>query len=430
MEPAAATDAVSRRSREVAQRLRESLTPIVQEVAGVGLRPAVLSRGLAIDRTLAARVLRAVRAADHVTFLHEIPAPGGLRIFLDAARTRVGDAPCDSAESAVLLFERLIDEFPGGRSALDAALSTMDDRVHQRNVRAAAQAIHKSMSSLLGYQADVMLTTIIMQPSSDGCSADQIYLLGKYGVRRLRASSPITVFGRRGVFSKEEAAAAHESVQTLDGQVAPENGNAYLLPEYCSKPLPPLSLFRTEAAYLYTLAESVPPVNTPVSLVAGLMVRNGAKRYRDENTLHAWESQIPRMPCRVLVNDVFVHDDLFYPGATPTVTATLHSIAPGPRRPDAPAFRLDNVDVRPTLVPLGRGIDGSAAREVARYPELLRTTFEKAGWDPSKFRGFRCRVQYPVPLVSVTLWFDLPSAPASSVAGGVRGGAGREEQPS
>jgi hypothetical protein len=146
-----------------------------------------------------------------------------------------------------------------------------------------------------------------------------------------------------------------------------------------------------------------------------MMVRRGGRRFREDGSDYQWESQVPRMPCRVLINDVFIHEDL-YPGVQPTVTSTLHSIAAGPRRPDAPAFRLDDVDVRPRLVPLGRGIAGATTREVARYPDLLRATMDRAGWDPERFHGFRCRVQYPVPLVSVTIWFDLPPAP-----GGPRG---------
>ncbi len=391
----------------VAAQLRERLAPIVVRIAGEGMRPATLSRSLSIDRTLAARVVRAIRAEDDVTFMKEIPAPGGLRILLDAARTKVGDAACDDAAESVGLFARLIDEFPSGRVALDAAMCGSDDRMLQRTVRSASQTVHRSMAAVLGYQADAMLTTIVMHPGADGRTTDHMYLLGKYGVRRLRASSPITVFGRRGDVTPDERPGYR--VETLDGRVEPENGNAYLLTEFCTKPTPPLSLYRTERANLYTISENVPAVNTPVTLVAGQIVRSSSMRYASEGMGYQWESQVPRMPCRVLVNDVFVHEDLIY--KPPAVTATLHTIADGPHRPDAPAFRLDNVDVRPTLAPLGRGLAGAASRDIPRYSELLSAAFARAGWDASKFVGYRCRVAYPIPLVSVTVWFEMPPAP-------------------
>jgi hypothetical protein len=316
---------------------------------------------------------------------------------------------CRRAAESIRRFERLIDEFSGGRTALDAALAGLDEDVHRRNIRGATQSIHKAMASLLGFQAETHLATIIMHPSADGRAVDQIYLLGKYGIRRLRASSPITVFGRRGE-PPDGRSAANQRILTLDGRTDPENGNAYLLTEFCTQPVPPLSLFRTEHAYLYTLSESVPPVNTPVSLVAGMMVRGGGLRYATEATRHQWESQVPRMPSKVLLNDVFVHEDL-YPGIDPVVTSTLHSIAAGPRRPDAPAFHLDNVEVTPPIASLGHGLSHCATRDVPRYTELLRHTFDAAGWNPARFRGYRCRVQYPVPLVSMTFWFDLPPDP-------------------
>jgi hypothetical protein len=216
------------------------------------------------------------------------------------------------------------------------------------------------------------------------------------------------VFGQRSDVSHSERPGYR--VETLDGQVTPENGNAYLLTDFCSRPIPPLSLYHTESANLYTLSENVPSVNTPVSLVAGLMIRSSGLRYANEFTPYQWESQVPRMPCRVLVNDVFVHRDL-YPAA-PVATSTLHTIAIGPRRPDAPAFCLDNVDVRPVISPLGQGLDGAVCPDIPQYPALLGHAFAKAGWNPAEFRGFRCRVTYPVPLVSVTIWFELPNPPA------------------
>ena len=58
------SEGLNTRSQAIAVGLRDSLEPIVRKVVGIGGRPAALSRGLEIDRTLAARVLRAIRATD------------------------------------------------------------------------------------------------------------------------------------------------------------------------------------------------------------------------------------------------------------------------------------------------------------------------------------------------------------------------------
>jgi len=398
--------------------LRASLTPLVRHSLGSGIRPASLARALSIDRTLAARVLRAIRADDSVQLLHEIPAPGGLRIFLDASSAAGAAAKlCEAAAHSVRQFEQLIDEFTGGRAGLDAALGGLDVSVQQRNARSASQAIHRSMTSLLGYQAEVMLATVLIQPSMGGQTLDQTYILGKYGVRRLRDSSPITVFGWRGE-NPDRAAADDRRVETVDGQPEPENGNAYLLTEFCSRPVPPLSLFRSDNLYLYTLAETVPQVNVPVNLVSAQMVRNGGRRFRSEEVGFHWETHTPRFPCKVLVADVFVRDDVFA-NTSPALTTRLHSIATGAARPDLPAFQLDNVDLGSTLTSLGQGLSSVATRDIPRYPAMLADVFRRTGWDSSRFRGYRCRIQYPVPLVSVTMWFDLPNAPMPEPRTGV-----------
>lgn len=401
------------RSRTIATGLRDSLEPIVRNLVGTGGRPAALSRGLEIDRTLAARLIRAIRADDTVQVLQEIPAPNGLRIFLDAAE-RVGvDARLRSkAAEHVARFEQLIDEFPGGRSALDAALAEWDPSMRQRTERAAKQAMHKSMSCLLGYQVDTMLLSIVHQPSENGNALDRLYVMGKYNIRRLRASAPITVFGRQD-FPLDPKRTDLPRVENLTGKIAPQDASEFLLPEFCSPNAPKLNLFQSEGTSLYTLPEHALPINTPTTFVSAQMVRNAVRRFRTDTISHCTDGLAPRMPAKVMLLDVYVRDDVF-PGSSPTFTSTLHGLTKGVERPDNPRYQLDRVDLSIPVESLGMGLANVATRDVPRYPELMRTTLESAGWDPSRFRGYRVRVQYPVPLVTVAFWFDLSAGPSST----------------
>ncbi len=404
------SEGLNTRSQTIAVGLRDSLEPIVRKVVGIGGRPAALSRGLEIDRTLAARVLRAIRATDTVQVLQEIPAPNGLRIFLDAA-ARVGvDARLRArASEHVQSFEQLIDEFVGGRSALDAALADWDPEMRLRSERAAKQAVHKSMSCLLGYQTDTMLLSIIIQPSANGRQLDKLFLMGKYNIRRLRASAPITVFGRQDN-PRDPAQCDLPRIENIRGDIAPRDASDYLLRDFCSPNLPALDLFAGDGVFLYTLPQNVPAVNEPVTYVSAQMVRNSNPRYRSGHLAHNHDTQVPRMPAKTLLMDVYARDDVFG-GAGPTVTTTLHGLAAGMDRPDNPRYQLDRVDLSAPIENLGVGIDRAATRDVPRYPELLRTVFTQTGWDASRFRGYRCRMQYPVPMAAISFWFDLPPAP-------------------
>ncbi|MBY0261020.1 MAG: hypothetical protein K2Q20_01665, partial [Phycisphaerales bacterium] len=220
----------------------------------------------------------------------------------------------------------------------------------------------------------------------------------------LRASSPITVFGFRG------SPSAEARVETIDGQSDPENASAYLIPEFCSRPMPPLSLFQSGSMMLYTLAESVPELNSPVSLTAAIVARNAGPRNQTGGRAFHFESHVCRLPCKALLADILVHEELF-PGTVPSVSSTLQGIGSGERRPDMPEFQLDRIDLGLPFSPLGVGLGGTETAEVPRYPQLLAQVFARRGLNPDRFRGYRLRVQYPVPLVSFTLWMRLPPGP-------------------
>ena len=76
-------------------------------------------------------------------------------------------------------------------------------------------------------------------------------------------------------------------VENLRGQVAPRDAEAYLLQDFCSEHPPALNLFASEGVALYTLPDSEPTVNTPVSYVSAQMVRNAALRYRTDVIEHS-----------------------------------------------------------------------------------------------------------------------------------------------
>lgn len=397
--------ALDLRSREVAEALRAVLAPIVQEAAGPGARPATLARSLEIDRTLAARILRAVRSRDSLLVLQEIPSPHGLRIFLDAARQAgMSESLCDTAGETVRQFEHLIHEFPGGRSALDAAVAAWAPEMRERTEKSAKQAVFKSMSCLLGYHAETTASTVIIQPSASGERCDAISIMAKEGLRRIRSSMPITVCGRS--FMQQDVADAQAPyVETIDG-TRPHASEACLLEEFCSRPIPSLRVLEQQKLFLYTLDESDPPVNVPVTIASAMIMRNAYARGRTAENHYEWEEVVPRIPTRLLVMDILLRDDV-YPGVAPEPRSRLYGLAKRPVKPDEDAFKLDQLDLTLPSEFLGNGRFDLRLEEFPRYAEMVDSLFERTGWERRRFRAFRCRVQYPVPLVAITHWFRL-----------------------
>jgi hypothetical protein len=160
------------------------------------------------------------------------------------------------------------------------------------------------------------------------------------------------------------------------------------------------------------LSESDPPLESPLDLTSAMVFRNVLERYRTNETHDEWRGYLLHMPCKTLVRDVYIHEDL-YPGMVPDIT--LHIPSPkGAETVRHPGLhgRLNTLDLAAPVENLGPGVGNVAIRGIRRYPELVRDVFDRAGWDPSKFRGYRASVTYPVPMTLMTWWFSLPERQA------------------
>lgn len=408
MSEISAAPQLAARIQQVSRQLEASFAPIVAAVGGDAARPTDLARLLKLDKNLTGRVLRALRTSDPLARLHRMPSPQGLRILLGAVRTRVTAELRIAAEAACREFELLIAEQPGGRGALDAAIAGWLPDVRQAGERGASQAIFKATSYLLGYHAQVMAAAHVLQPSEDGGRCDRIDLLLKCGLRRLRSGPPITVTANQ-LTGLNHDVPTRPRLCTLDGREV-SGSEPLTLDEFCTQPLPPLESHFSPSLARFTLGSNQPPINVPVDLVFADLVRDAQLRYQQGARCEEWLETVPRIPCEALVFDVFLRDDL-WPECVPSVTPRLYGVVTEPRGRGDALTRLDEVELGAPVVPLGRGISGSHTADITGYVDMLRTVFGRAGWDPERFRGFRCRVLYPVPFISWTMWFDLPPGP-------------------
>jgi hypothetical protein len=61
---------------------------------------------------------------------------------------------------------------------------------------------------------------------------------------------------------------------------------------------------------------------------------------------------------------------------------------------------------------LGMGLARTGIKEIPSYERLLGHVFERTGWDASRYRGYRAKITYPVPMIYMNWWFKLPEPPA------------------
>jgi hypothetical protein len=400
------------RIRSVGGDLRKSLVPIIREIAGPSPRPSRLSERLKIDKSLASKLSRAFRTSDPLEFMHIVPAPAGLGILLSAAaEAGIPSGMIASAEQSVRRFQALIDETPGGRATLNAAISATSPEARLRNERTAKQAVYRAMSYLLGIQCDSAASTFIIRPGNAAGWVDSIDISQRMAMRRLRPTAPVGLLSHRLHGPHGDQGVPRLSFETLDGDPVGDV-RSFFLTEFCSDPLPDMQEFRNGNQTTIALSKAGPPPEEPFNLTFAAIMRNVMERYRTDDVDHAWRNYLLHCPCKTLVRDVFIRDDL-YIGTVPEVTLYI----PSPRGPETVKHAgefgtMNTLDLATPMEQLGMGLDGAGVKEIPSYGPLLRHVFQRAGWDPSRYRGYRTKITYPVPMIYMNWWFKLPEPPA------------------
>ncbi|MCA9300355.1 MAG: hypothetical protein KDA28_14895, partial [Phycisphaerales bacterium] len=111
-------------------------------------------------------------------------------------------------------------------------------------------------------------------------------------------------------------------------------------------------------------------------------------------------------PSKVLQFDAFIHEDLFH-GSDPSLRlydTTFEGVADI----NDPARDLDRLDMMETVEALGVGLSRCRSSDVGRYGEILHLVSERLGWKSDAFRGYRCRIDYPLYGAQVALAWDQP----------------------
>ena len=393
---------------QLAERLRSGLLRVAVEAGGPAYRPSRLVEILGIDKSLASRLARSLRADSATELLHMMPSPTGLGIFLDAAtRRRVSAESLRQAREAVAEFHEFLGSVPGGRSGLEALMSESAVEVRERAERTATQNVHRAMSYLLGFRCETMSSAMILQPSASGEMVDSYEMVRREGIRRLRPSAPVALFSI-GLVPASNPGPEAPRVEPLRPGSDPNDARSVLLPEFCEPHVPAVEVLQNERHTIYALANEEDMVQDSVTISTAYVIRNGFLRWQREDQEEEARTYLLHYPCKLLIRDVFIRDDL-YQGIEPQVRLEFPG-PPGVPRPRAndPAIRLNQLDISTPIVSLGRGLRNTAAAGASQHARMLEHVFRTAGLDPERFRGYRVRVMYPVPMITMAWWFPLP----------------------
>ncbi|HNQ23037.1 MAG TPA: hypothetical protein PKK06_08085 [Phycisphaerae bacterium] len=405
--------AVAQHLRRVGRELHDALQVLVEQIPAKSRSPQELARTLKVHRTLASRLLSAIRTDDPLAAIGRMPRSEGLRMILQAAKPSVPRETIARAEAALSAFEQLVHGELGGWDGFEAAVTEWLPDARARFELANKQLAFKGMANLLGMRADVQLDTGIYYPDARGERCDIVLLEGMVNVRRLRPSVRIPI-----AVHTPNPSAPRPLAYVLE-DVPPERaGDHYpLLEQFCSSPCPKLEAIRTGDLTTCVLAGNEIGANSAVDVFAASVVRGGRPLYRGpgDPLVRPHLSGGVNLPAKVLLMNILLHEDV-WPGNDPQLLIYDMHVR-GMASPDDPARELDRLHGAETLQALGTGVARFRASEVGRYVEMVQYVCQKLGWDSNRLRGYRVRVQYPLLNAQYCIAFDPPpirdSAPAA-----------------
>ncbi len=386
--------------RELGERLSKVLAGLPDRAQG----PQALAKALGLDKVLTSRLLKATRNRDALAVAYHVPGTEPLRRFLRAARRNgVPAEDVAAADDAVGRFAAFVRQEVGDRSALDALISAWLPEARREFELRRKQAAYKAMSQLKGASADLRIGTAVLHPSRDGERLDLVWVFGMFGLTRLRPGSRVTLSTRRmgpDAKGRRPTSLAGEAVEELVG---------LRLDQFCDAPAP-LEVHHYDDEVHYALGESGFGPHSAVDIVLAEANVAELPRYMPpEIGRKAYFFSSVSTPSKALHLDVLLHDDV-YPGAEPELR--IYDMGfdgaadPNDRRRDK-----DRLELAEEVQRLGRGASGFRSAGIPRYADLVRHVFDAMGWEGERFRGFRCRVDYPIYGSQYVLAFDPPPPP-------------------
>ena len=389
----------------VGETLASAFSEVIEGLHGSPRGPVELGRTLGVDKVLTSRLLKAVRNRDPIAVAYLIPGPEPLRrVLRGAAKRGVDPAVLRRADAAIGALEMLIRREAGDRSGLDAMISAwLPDARAEFELRR-KQSAFKAMSQLIGVMADINLSTVMLHPNADGTTLDVVWIFGLLGLRRLRPGVVVKYATRR---LSEASSPRHP--QTLDG-VPVEGLDGLRLDEFCSAPPAKLNVQHIGDVVHYTMSGEEFGPNSAVDFIGAEVNLREMPRYvpREKNRKGFVFSEVGT-PARELILDVLVHDEV-YPDSEPSLHI-YDTVLDGVADLNDRARDIDRLDLAESVQCLGRGLQKFRAAKIPNYAQLMRQVCEKLNWDGNQFRGYRCRIEYPIYGSQVAMAFDPPEPP-------------------
>jgi hypothetical protein len=375
--------------------LRAALSTVVRALPNAPRRAADLQRSLKLDSRLAWAIFRVATCADPLAAGAYVPGRAPMMKALKAAAgTGVPEEAIQRTMTAFARFEGIVERHAGDRGTFDSMIADFTAEGAENLDLANKRAAFRASGHLWGVQMRARVECLVMQRSATPSMLDAVQIRGMIGLKQLRRGKTMrAVMGSRVT---QDSTYEEGSIQNspLDPQHLIGRGPFSLLREYCNEPLPEFRAFKDSAGFSAVELMSRGVGNRAAfTFFCGMLSRNVCHHpvgHPDGPPRQA----VINLPTEVHFEDLLIHEDVWQ-GPAPSIQV-FGTFATSPYDYSDSGRQDDLMPVQETLTEVGRGVDALDTPDVPNYPELVRKSLERVGWDPDRFHVFRSRIEYPV----------------------------------
>jgi hypothetical protein len=363
------------------------------DAAGVDpSRPREAARQLGLDKSLAWRVSKIVSQPDVFQVVGNMPHRAGMSILCKAfEQAGITPAKVQRLNDAQAAFDALVSHHAGDRATFELVVRGLEGLgASGPSLEQDRKLAFRGNSALWSAQARVQLSAAFMAPNADDPSmVDMVHIFGLVDLRRFRTDVRWTL-SRCRIFDDAARNLRVPLGEALDPGSA--DREFALIREFSSETIPELIVEKLGHELQCSLPEGQLGRTGELTALFGQIHRSIGSRHATETDQYSQMITKTLTPAEHLHFDMLVHEDLPWamhprPAVYGNLDGREFHMGCGRR-----GFPLPFAE---SVVELGRGLAGTATPLMPWYRSMLEWAFERAGLDPSEFRGFRFEMAYP-----------------------------------
>lgn len=390
-------------SRMALQSLRGALIELYASVGADPSSPQETSRRFGINRNLTWKVARVIGSTDPFASLNHLPGQQGIDLLIRAFE-RAG-APNDaiaSLQHAMERFNGVVKLHADDRDQFELTLESMGLFERERSLESGRELAFRGNSMIWGVQTRTRLMVALLAPTPGSArEVDVVQLSGLIGFRRLRPTAHWRL-ARAQVHDDKGATLVPKGPEPFE----PSNGIAHaplLVPEFCSPNMPAIEAVPGPEGLELLLPGGPVGSTGAFDCVVGMIARR-LPRFRAANHESGSSAAAISLPTENLIQDLIIHRSVEVQDLDVSVFGFPHGGL------DSPAAQ-GNKNVLPfALEP--EEIAGSppavATPLAPRYSNMINRVYQRMGWTPNEFRGWRVQFSFPPMSSRVVLRWMLP----------------------